>query len=100
MAVFRLLDCSTKHITLDDARMMDDEPAGSAPFPCLGVLNHGYLLWVPGLAEFEEQAQSARESGFSDAFVALLKYASSLGVERVQLDSDGDELDGLPSFDW
>ena len=96
MAIFKLLDCSTGHITREDMHLLD-VPDEDMPDPCIGKTTGGWLLWV---FHEMESIESLSNIGFSPEFVSLIKYARAHGCERIQLDQDGDRLDELPFFDW
>lgn len=94
MAILKLLDCSTGHITDADMHLLD-VPDEDMPMPCIGKTTGGWLLWVSEDADLVARAAQ----GFSPDFLNLLDYARKQGCQRIQLDRDGDKLD-LPFFDW
>lgn len=109
MAVRTFLDVSTAHITsADDDLLRRHLPAvrsnGSArpELSILSVDGHAYGYWVASLlaptGDLNEVDLIA--AGFSEAFVALMRHARNINVDWIKLDADGDDVEGLESFEW
>jgi hypothetical protein len=95
MTSFKLLDCSTSHVTPADLKLLSK---GRSP-AIYGHYEYGAILWVPEATDIELHVEEWKEIGWSDYLIDLVKYAAKEGFARLQLDSDGQELEGLPMFD-
>jgi hypothetical protein len=88
MACYKYLDASTRFVTPEDRKLLDDGCDNGC-----GVVSYKYtygaFVVVPrGIDDAE------RISDLSSAFWALMRYAEKEGCLLVKLDCDGDELPG------
>jgi len=89
--IFRVLDICTCHMTLEDARMLEENIRDLSAYE-LG--EYGWLCYVGEISD------NWNTDGWSEAFVNVLKKAKELGCDYVRFDRDGREYDELPVFDW
>ena len=87
---------STAHVTREDME--------SARHAWTGVLaqklqdNTGSIVfWSPEETDFDSRFPAEE---FSEAFRHLCRHFAALGYTALRLDCDGDEIAGLPVFDW
>ncbi len=92
MSIRKILDCSTWHLTRNDAYGLDSVSLSNV-FPT----QHGCLFYI-GLENPERDAEW-RECGMSESFFKLLAYARRQGCEFIFVDSDGELLDEEPAID-
>lgn len=99
-AVMGMLDCSTGHIDAADdleLRWLAAQGGGVG----LRVVPHEYGYFLCPTAGDGAEAQVARQQHrLSPAFWSVIDEAQRLGCRWVNLDRDGEELSGLPKFDW
>ena len=110
--VFNYLDLSTSHITLKDSQILAEQSESEsnhlALSPGVGfrIVNHEYGWWisVPNLKEWEETEAEFKtdviDAGFSPAFADMILHAMNLNCFWINLDKDGEELEGLETFVW
>lgn len=102
MAVYRYLDVSTCHVTQKDMELLLVQGERSDGLNVLAY-PYDYGAFIPLssdpdlVAEFEERA---RERGYSESFFKLIQYARDNELRMVNLDADGDEIEGLDTHDW
>jgi hypothetical protein len=106
--VHAFLDASTAHITAQDNKILSDWAKRSrkanhkiAPYR---TIDHSYGFFVhvhlDGAEDREGYEQKAREEGISDAFFKLQEYARTHKCWWINLDTDADEVPGLPTHTW
>lgn len=104
----KLADVSTKHITRDDCLILeanagvDRDPSA---FPLrVSAYEYGFYIPIPCLTDdkntVEELRNDLREAGMSDAFITLIHQAMNEQVFVLNLDSDGEEVEELKTFEW
>ena len=100
MGIEKFLDASTGHMTYEDSLKLLDDPIA---FPC-PVIPHDYGWWinVPGVKLWREEpiADQIREQGYSEDFISMLVFARDNCCWWVNLDCDGEFVEGLKNFDW
>lgn len=112
MGFIKCLDCSTAHLAPRDVdilknlatEMEDAEISYSIP----RVANHAYgmTLFFGSLEEgteneeYEMFRKECAKLGIGDSLEALLKYARANDCYMINLDGDGDVIDGLPTHEW
>jgi hypothetical protein len=112
----KCLDASTGHISYEDSILLDmvadnDSPEHKEFNPCLPIVykyDFGYFVYTyPNdnhIAEeevgFADRVNDFIDRGFSKEFIALLKYARSLGCKYLQLDADGAIYAEFPMIEW
>jgi hypothetical protein len=91
-AVHGFWDLSTRHITLEDAKLLLDSP-------CLDVYEHecGWAILVPQEG-VEQTLTRIAEQGHSEAFRTLLRLAHDRGIRMIRFDRDGELVAGLSTF--
>lgn len=72
MAIRKHMDLSTAHITRRDNELAQEWDG----FPRIEAIDHGYVVFVPDDESLPNAADELREFGFTEAFVALLRYAA------------------------
>ena len=102
MTIARFLDLSTKYITFSDGMLLMNRSDPAAPSDLIVfVQGHGWFVNVemdPVVAG--ELASILIDQGFSEAFVAVLRYAREHDCRWINFDTDGEHEEGLPTFDW
>ena len=100
MGVEKFLDAGTFYITYEDSVKLLDDPVG---FPTR-VIPHDYGWWinVPRIECLEEDGdlQQMKHDGYSDAFIRLMKMAAEHNCWWINLDSDGEDVEGLEQIEW
>ena len=101
MGVEKFLDATTGHITYEDNRKLLDDPIS---FPCR-VIPHEYGWWinVPEKKlwiEEDPRADRIRDQGYSEGLISMLIFARDNCCRWVNLDCDGEFVEGLKTFDW
>lgn len=92
-SVFPFLDCSTGHLTATTLRELGD----SSLFDGLTVANYDYgcFLSVPPTDVDIDKVHAPLQEDLR----IVLKFAQAKGCHVVRFDSDGDEIEGLPTYD-
>lgn len=104
---------STKYITPTDGTLLDvQESERFSNLPRVETHEYGWLVFVssePEVRYGHAEAMRNNPAGFSDdgpsvrmsdAFVRLYLEAGMQGFHIIDLDRDGEEVDGLPEFEW
>mgnify|MGYP001601676059 FL=1 len=108
MAIHKMLDCSTAHITRHDNELFT-EHARVAEFNSsvhdflpvrMSPHEHGYIVFVSDKEGHADRLRAISDAGLSDAFVGLYDFAVKHDCFLINLDSDGDVIEGLPTHDW
>lgn len=103
--LFQIADISTKYITENDARLienkdllghvasLDPRKEGDSPGEILSVFIFSELV--------EEQLQEFHRLGFSDQFIKIIEELRKQEIPYVRFDADGGDVEGdLQEFDW
>lgn len=104
--VYHFLDCSTAHITAGDSGRLEDLCRSSRivddlSFPRVISHEYGHIIFMPGEREsLDDQVLVLKERGFSPAVGNILNYAFEHGCWLINLDCDGEKIDGLETHDW
>jgi hypothetical protein len=100
MGVEKFLDVSTGHITHEDSQYLS---IGYDNFPAR-VIPHEYGWWInvpeKKLWEEESKADCMRKQGYSEGLISVLMFARNNDCWWVNLDCDGEYVDGLEIFEW
>jgi len=91
--VFKVLDISTGHMTLEDNNKLTSE-AQDGHAPVYELREYGFLVYV---GEIEENWP---DDEMSSAFRKVLDTAKELGCDYVRFDRDGREYPELQKFEW
>lgn len=85
---------STGHVSQDTARMLEQTP--SIDWPCVGgrYSQYGWFIYAHDVKEFVGTGR------IPDDLFAVMTWARNQGLEYLLLDCDGDQIEGLPAFDW
>lgn len=103
----KVLDIGIAHITATDNKLLREHIGDGEDFP-VTILDYRYGFLVSAWhhcnamesEEVEEFKKNFLEVGFSKDLLALLKLACEAGCLWLQLDQDGDVVEGLPVFQW
>jgi len=100
MGVEKFMDAGTFHITYEDSlKLLED----SGNFPTR-VIPHEFGWWihVPEEKLWAEDsiADCMRAQGYSDAIISMLIFARDNDCWWVNLDCDGEFVEGLEVFKW
>jgi hypothetical protein len=101
VAVRKMLVCSTSHVSPETRDWLDAESAKILPLHRTGIDNprpaihvfpnvHGWMFWAD-----EDPTKT-----WPAEIIALMNKARELGADWVDLDCDGDQIDGLPTWEW
>lgn len=101
LAVGKMMDVSTKHITRKDDELLDDDCEVRGPVPVIAFRKDdiGYFVHVPH-DDVEESEQDMRQAGYSEEFIGLVRIARGDGASMLCLAADSTPSEKLPSFDW
>lgn len=91
--VFRVLDLSTSHMTLDDNQVLELNRDSTGVMPAYELGEYGWFCYV---GEIDENWKE----DMSEAFLVIMQKAKEMGCEYVRFDRDGRTYDELPVFDW
>lgn len=93
---FKYMDCSTAHVTADDLEWLTNtNVCMEAGLHAVYWYEEGFWVHIP---TDRESMEDLEQSGFSPAFVKLIKAAKRSGCFFLRLDRDGTVYD-LPQFD-
>jgi hypothetical protein len=107
--ILRCLAISTAHISKRDDELLDEDASWYVspkdppyrPFLLVAVKNAGYFVYVNSDPEIlGEDMNGLLKRGYSQAFMDILAWACDNKIDWLELDADGPEYDGLPTFDW
>lgn len=90
----RFIVLSTSHVSAATAKRLEDTPVED--WPCLGGPYGGYG-WF--LYAHDENAGTGDDEIPADLF-AVMAWVRKQGCDYLLLDCDGDEVEGLPTYDW
>jgi hypothetical protein len=97
---------STGHITKKDGELLDKHTCNEIYMVHLSTNPHlaqeldaGWRVYI-GESFDEGMLKLYADSGFSGAFLELLKEATKLKVNWLEFDRDARPVDYLPQFDW
>lgn len=90
----RFLVLSTAHVSEETGKLLDKSPVED--WPCLGG-PYGHYGWF--LYAYDENAGVGKERIPDDPF-AVMTWVRGQGYDYLLLDCDGDEVGGLPRFEW
>lgn len=98
MGVEKFLDASTGYITYEDSLKLLEDPES---FPTR-VIPHEYGWWINVSLEneFEEKVLLMLDYGYSEPFANLMRLAHKHSCCWINLDCDGEYVDGLGINDW
>lgn len=100
--VHAMLDASTGHLTERDKDLLGrlaDPTHGVDPvgYPRVAEHKHGFVLFVSSSWKDEDAEQMLEH--FGAGLTIIMRRAARLGAMLINLDSDGERLDGVPTFD-
>ena len=87
------LDVSTAHITKEDSELLNQKRIQNLLI--VYPYREGYFIYVP-----EYDLTQLKKTGFSKAFINLMKQTAKAGCKYLQLDCDGMTYDDLPTYNW
>lgn len=94
--VMNYLDCSTKHISVEDARLLKDPPDELLTYEN----EYGWFVHVPDDLCEEDFVQTLVSRGVGPSLLQVLQFAHANDCVWVKLDRDGTEIPTLPRSDW
>ena len=97
---FKVMDCSTVHISNNDARLLEKALAGSDGPVLVVWYPEGYFVYTASGWSKSRAQKELVAAGFSQAFADLMVIASEAGAKWLNVDADGPEYKGLQKFDW
>ena len=92
----KYLDLSTAHITKEDSEMLSDHD--ECHRGGLVVYDYEYGFFIPVCDELD--GVQIRQAGFSDALAYIVELCQEQKIDLIRLDCDGEEIEGLPTFEW
>lgn len=95
------LDLSTDHLAQETMRQLNELTAGDRlqlgwPAMTVAPYEYGAFVTVPD----PNHVPLAQYGNTPTDLAAVLHYAQRLGIHLLRFDSDGDEIDNLPTHDW
>lgn len=111
MTITTTLDVSTGHLRTSDRKLLEGYLHNGEKFPGQTLIvrpyPYGWMVITSGWDltrdaddGFEVRAQAARDEGFSEEFINLMRRAVEQKTVQLQFDRDGDPEPGFPIFDW
>lgn len=99
MEIEKALVISTGHIPESDTELLDE--SGNIPLPSVTLKEYGWIIALSVDAEIQTETRNSLEKlGFSSVLIKLVKLAQDNDVSFLIFDSDGQILDGFPTFEW
>lgn len=99
----QFLDLSTKYMTREDSKKLAVAEIEGVEFSKPRVIPHEYGWFVnvqPDQEIFDEHVESLKKLGFSAAFIDVLTFARKHECWWINFDQDGEDEEGLPTFEW
>jgi hypothetical protein len=96
MGVEKFLGASTGYITYEDSLKLLDAPEA---FPSR-VLPHEYGWWISTASIDSYRLEQMKQDGYSEAFICLVKMAAGNDCWWINLDADGEDVEGLEQIEW
>ena len=90
------LDCSTKHISMDDAKLLKNPPNELLTYEN----EYGWFVHVPPDMHEGEFVEQLVENGVGPGLLRVLQFAHQNSCNWVKLDCDGTEIPALLEFNW
>jgi len=99
-AIRHFLNISTGHIPKADNDRLQALDRESHDFP-VRVIHHeiGWFINCPSDSARETDAE-LRQRGMSDAFLGIMRLARQHDCWWINLHGDGEDVEGLPTFEW
>jgi hypothetical protein len=95
---FKCFEASTAHISVEDNELLK-RPTDRDIF-AVYTYDYGYFIYT-GAGEYtDDEFTAAKNAGYSDALINLIKLAAKNDCKFLNLDADGFVYDDLPPFDW
>ncbi len=100
MAILSYLDCSTSHLSKQDAEKLNAAPRDKVLYSADTIIRRYDEGWFITL--LPEGWPTPDDVLLSADYLILVAYARGRGCSLIRLDADGDVLpeEQLPSFDW
>lgn len=106
MAERKMLDVTTAHLRRQDREALEALSAaqnedGGFPVPHVYKQEFGWYISAGVMygGEDDEAANTLRDAGFSEEFIAMMVHAQTLDCAIVNFDRDGDVEPGFAVFD-
>jgi hypothetical protein len=93
--IVQMLDISTAYIKEETARWLEREGT-SGPCPIVVYDKADYGWWVHVPSDWNNQTVP----NVPGDLLAVMTYAKAKGCSWVMFDSDGEEVEDLPKYDW
>lgn len=102
-------DVSTSHVTERDMEILEELADGpnintdhDLQIYILTYREGAFVRFSPQifLEELDEQGPKMLEKGLSQAFIDIIAEAAKQKIAMVRFDSDGQEVEDAPTFDW
>lgn len=99
IAVRKILVASTAHVSEETRDWLDEQgrlaathKGGRRPWPALPIMT--------GIYGWQFYAQEEFDEALPAEVKALMTFARAEGADWVELDADGDMIEGLPTWEW
>ena len=102
MSIYNYFDASTGHITDRDSEVLCQLAANPSSLgTTISEYDRGWFIAVPEESDGRPDFYNlCRDAGLSEAFINLVAHVRDVECQVLRLDTDGDVLDDLPTFDW
>jgi hypothetical protein len=92
MTIQKHLDCSTSHIKLETKNWLESVAGSNAIGQTVASYEYGFFISVPETPEYNDAVPHDLRT--------VLDLARQHGCTVLRLDSSGDTLEGMPTYDW
>ena len=96
MGIEKFLDASTGYITYEDSLKLLDDPEAFTT----RVIPHEYGWWISTASIEPYNLEQMKQDGYSEAFIRLMKMAAKNDCWWINLDADGEDVEGLEQNEW
>lgn len=109
MAIMKLLDLSTGHLRTSDRKLLEgytghgkegDQTLIVRPYEYGWQVSTSGWNYKDADDGFEVRAKAARDEGFSEEFINLMRKGVESDTVMLQFDRDAEPEPGFPIFDW
>lgn len=99
LEVMEVLVVSTAHLDEQEAQILNEGGTITDELPSPMTWEYGWIFFIGGPTSSPDDTRYTLD-GYSEGFKGVAQRAWDAGLEWVRFDSDGPELDGVPTYDW
>lgn len=96
---FKMMDCSTGHMTQEDCNLLETEGCNGNDNLCFSCVQYeeGFFINLSGIDLPHVNDDLGR---FSSSFAHILRTAKEMGFDFINFDRDGEVYKEFPTYDW